>query len=146
MAETGARVDPYRNFNFLVEIDGIARASFSECSGLDCTTEVIEHREGGQNTTVYKLPGKTTYSDITLKWGLSDSRELWEWRKKVIEGALERKNGSIVVFDLDNKREVARFDFVRAWPTKWEGPSLSAKGSEVAIESLVLTHEGLSRV
>lgn len=75
MAPTGVPVDPYRNYNFLVEIDGIAQASFVECSGLDATTEIIEYREG-ENTTVRKLPGKTTYSDITLKWGLTDSKEI----------------------------------------------------------------------
>ena len=71
MAEPGKRVDPYRAFNFLIEIDGIAQASFTECTGLESTTEIIENREGGDNTTVRKLPGKTSYTDITLKWGLT---------------------------------------------------------------------------
>lgn len=146
MVATGARIDALRNFNFLVELDGIAQASFSECSGLETTTEVIEHREGGDNTTVRKLPGKTTYSDITLKAGLTDSQELWKWRKQVIDGRFTRKNGSIVVFDLANKIEVARWNFVNAWPTKWDGGPFNAKGNEVAIETLVLAHEGLARV
>src|SRR6266542_3716715 len=102
MPETGQKVDPFRNFNFLVELDGIAQASFTECSGLGATTEVIETREGGDNTTVRKLPGKTTYTDITLKWGLTDSKELWNWRRQIIEGTVQRKNGSIVVYDLAN--------------------------------------------
>jgi phage tail-like protein len=145
MAQTGARVDPYRNFNFLVELDGIAQASFTDCTGMEATTEVIETREGGDNVTVHKLPGKTTYADISLKWGLTDSDELWRWRKSVIDGTFERKNGSIVAYDLSNKREVARWNFVNAWPTKWEGPAFNAKGSEVAIETLVLAHEGIVR-
>src|SRR6476620_6964559 len=98
MAETGQRVDPYRNFNFLVELEGIAQASFIECNGLGATTEVIETREGGDNTTVRKLPGKTTYSDITLKWGMTSSAELWAWRLGIIEGTVVRKSGSIVVY------------------------------------------------
>ena len=146
MVATGARIDPFRTFNFLVELDGIAQASFSECSGLETHTEVIDHREGGDNTTVRKLPGKTTYSDITLKAGMTDSKELWTWRLQVIEGKFQRKNGSIVVFDLANKTEVARWNFVNAWPTKWDGGSFNAKGNDVAIETLVLAHEGLSRV
>jgi phage tail-like protein len=146
MAQTGQRVDPFRNFNFLVEIDGIAQASFTECSGLSTTTEVIENREGGDNVTVRKLPGKTSYSDISLKWGLTDSTELWDWRQQITDGNVVRKNGSIVVFDLANSTEVARWNFVRAWPTKWEGPSLSAKGNDIAIDTLVLAHEGLTRV
>src|SRR5215218_1932371 len=112
MAETGQRTDAFRNFNFLVEIDGIAQGAFIECSGMGATTEVIETREGGDNTTVRKLPGKTTYTDITLKWGLSASLELWKWREQIIEGVVVRKNGSIVVYDLTNRVEVARWNFV----------------------------------
>jgi phage tail-like protein len=145
MAQTGQRMDPYRNFNFLVELDGIAQASFTECSGLGSTTEVIETREGGDNTTVRKLPGKTSYSDITLKWGLTASTELWDWRQQVVEGDVVRKNGSIVVFDLDNHTEVARWNFVSAWPTRWESSAFSAKGNDVSVDTLVLAHEGLSR-
>jgi phage tail-like protein len=145
MAVTGTRVDPYRNFNFLVEIDGIAQAKFSECSGLDSTVEPIEFREGGDNTTVRKLPGRATYSDITLKWGLTDSDELWQWYKLVVRGNVQRKNGSIVVYDLANATEVARWNFVSGWPTKWEGPSFNATASEVAIETLTIAHEGIDR-
>lgn len=148
MVATGARVDPIRNINFLIELDGIAQGSFSECSGLETSTEVIDYREGGDNTTVRKLPGKTTYSDITLKAGMTASQELWKWRQEVIEGKVPfpRKNGSIVVFDLANKVEVARWNFINAWPTKWDGGSFNAKGNEVAVETLVLAHEGLTRV
>lgn len=145
MAQTGARLDPYRNFNFLIEIDGIAQGNFIECSGLEATTEVIETREGGSNTTVYKLPGKTTYSDISLKWGTTASRELWLWRQDVIEGNVTRRNGSIVLYDLGNSNEVARWNFVNAWPSKWDGPALNAKGNDIAIETLVLAHEGIVR-
>ncbi len=146
MPQTGQRVDPYRSFNFLVELDGIAQASFTECSGLGSTTEVIENREGGDNTTVRKLPGKTTFTDITLKWGATSSIELWQWRLQIVQGQVVRKNGSIVVYDLANRTEVVRWNFDRAWPTKWEGSAFNAKGSEILIETLVLAHEGLARV
>ncbi len=145
MAETGAVTDPFRSYNFLVEIDGLTQASFQECSGLDATTEPIEYREGGDNTTVRKLPGRTSYSDITLKRGMTDSRELWDWFKQIRDGNVARKNGSIVVYDLSNANEVARWNFVRAWPTKWEGPSFNAAGNEIAIETLTLAHEGVDR-
>ena len=146
MAQTGQRVDPYRSFNFLVELDGIAQASFTDCTGLGSTTETIETREGGDNTTVRKLPGKTSYTDITLKWGLTDSRELWDWRQQLVDGTVVRKNGSIVVFDLTNHNEVARWNFVNAWPSRWEGPAFNAKGTDIAIDTLVLAHEGITRV
>lgn len=148
MAQTGQRVDPYRAFNFLVELDGVAQAlaRFTECSGLGSTTEVIEFREGADNTTVRKLPGKTSYTDITLKYGVTDSTTLWEWRQQIIDGTVGLKNGTVVVFDLANRTEVARWNFVRAWPTKWEGPAFNAKGSDIAVDTLVLAHEGIVRV
>jgi phage tail-like protein len=142
---TGQRVDPWRNFNFLVEIDGITQASFTECSGLESTTEVIETRSGGDSTTVYKLPGKTSYADITLKWGITSSLELMTWRLNVINGVIQRQNGSVVLYDLTNQIEVARWDFFAAWPTKWDGPSLNAKGNDIAIDTLVLACEKIYR-
>lgn len=145
MAETGNPVDPYRNFNFLVEIDGIAQASFKECAGLDSTTEVIEHREGGDNLAVRKLPGRASFGDITLKWGTTDSVELWNWRASVVSGLFTRRNGSIVLYDLANAEEVARWNFVRGWPSKWEGPSLDAAANEVSLETLTIVHEGIER-
>ena len=72
MGGTGVRTDPYRNYNFRVELDGLIVGSFAECSGLSATTETIEYREGG-DYTVHKLPGKTTYGDITLKWGATST-------------------------------------------------------------------------
>jgi phage tail-like protein len=145
MAQTGQRVDPFRAFNFLVELDGIAQAGFTECTGLGSTTEVIENREGG-NATVMKLPGRTSFTDISLKWGLTASTELWAWRQQITEGNVVRRNGSIVVFDLANRTEVARWNFVAAWPKEWQGPAFNAKGNDVAIDSLVLAHEGVTRV
>jgi phage tail-like protein len=140
-----ARKDPYRNCNFLVEIDGITQAGFTDCSGLGSSTEPIEYREGGENTTVRKLPGTTKYTNISLKWGLSDSRELYDWYHKVVTGKTERRNGSIVVLDADGLTEVVRWNFFNGWPTKLEAPTLSAKGNEVAIETLEIAHEGLER-
>jgi phage tail-like protein len=142
---TTPRVDPFRNFNFLVEIDGIAQASFTECGGLEDTTEVIETRQGGDNTSVYKLPGKTSYGDITLKWGSTASAELAQWRQQVIDGTVSRRNGSVVLYDLDNATEVARWHFFNAWPSKWDGPALNAKGNDIAIETLVLAVERVTR-
>lgn len=144
MAQTGARFDPFGNYNFLVELDGISRASFTECSGLDSTIEKIDYREGGY-TTARKLPGKPTYSDIVLKWGITDSTELWDWHKAAREGGIERKTGSIVLYDQGNKQEVARWNFFNAWPTKWEGPAFNATANEIAIETLTLAHEGIER-
>ncbi|MEO8338184.1 MAG: phage tail protein [Nitrospirota bacterium] len=142
---TGDIPDPYNNFNFLVEIDGITRAAFHECNGFDSMIDVIEHREGGENTTLRKLPGMTKYSNIVLKRGVTDDKQLYEWHRKAVKGQLERKNGSVLLLDRAGQ-EVARWNFIRAWPSKWDGPDLSAEGNDVAIETLELAHEGVERV
>jgi phage tail-like protein len=142
MAQPGKYVDPYLNFNFLVEIDGITRAAFQEVSGFDSTIDVIEHREGGDNITPRKLPGMTKYSNIVLKWGLSDDLELYNWHRDTIQGKVQRKNGSIVLLDRAGQ-EKRRWNFLNAWPTKWDGPDFSAEGNDVAIETLELAHEGI---
>lgn len=139
---TGDRRDPFRSFNFAVEIDGIARAGFRECSGLDASQDPIEYREGTEGPTARKLPGLVKYSNITLKWGMTDDAELWDWRKRAMTGKVERKNGSIVLLD-DTGAEKMRWNFREAWPTKWTGPSFNATGNEVAIETLEIAHEGL---
>lgn len=139
------RKDPYRNFNFVVEIDGITQAGFSDCSGFGANTDPIEYREGGRNTTTLKMPGQTKYPNIVLKWGLTDSRDLYNWHRDVIKGKIRRAHGSIVVYDVDGVTEKVRWNFFNAWPTKWDGPDFSAKGNDVAIETLELAHEGIER-
>jgi len=138
------RTDPYRNFSFLVEIGGITQAGFSDCSGFGASTDPIEYREGGETKTVRKLPGLTKYTNITLKWGLTDSRELYNWYRDVVNGKIERKSGSIILLDLEGNEKV-RWNFFEAWPTKWDGPDFTAKGNDVAIETLELAHEKVER-
>jgi phage tail-like protein len=140
----GKRVDPFTNYNFLVEIDGITRAGFHEVSGFDSSVDVIEHREGGDNTSPRKLPGMTKHANIVLKWGVTDDAQLWKWHEDVVKGTIERKNGSIVIRDRAGEEKV-RWNFFDAWPAKWTGPSLTAEGNDVAIETLELAHEGLRR-
>jgi phage tail-like protein len=141
---TGQVKDPHGSFRFSVEIDGIVRAAFKECTGFESTVEVKDYREGGENATVRKLPGLTKYSNITLKWGMADDTDLYDWHRDVVSGEFERKNGSIVLFDRRGV-EVARWNFVRAWPTRWDGPDLNAETSDIAIELIELVHEGIER-
>ncbi len=137
----GQRVDPLENFRFRVEIEGIVQAGFTECSGLGSHIEVVEIREGGDATSATrKVPGRVTYPDIVLKWGVTTSRELYNWHQAVINGQLQRKNGSVVLLDSE-RQEVVRWNFSNAWPSKFDGPALNAKGNDVAIESLTITCE-----
>ena len=140
------RKDPFVNFNFLVEIDGITRAAFHEAGGLDSSVDVIEHPEGGENITMRKLPGQVKFSSISLKWGMSDDTDLYKWHRQWVDGdaAAARKNGSIVLLDRQGQ-EKARWNFFNAWPSKWTGPSFSAEANDIAIESLELAHEGVVR-
>lgn len=138
----GKRKDPYLNCNFLVEIDGIIAAGFSDVSGMDATVQVEEYREGGLNTYVHKLPKETRYSNLILKRGLTDSAELWKWHYNVVMGKIERKNGSIVLLD-GIRTEKWRINFVKAYPVKWTGPDFKSGGSALAIETLELAHNGL---
>ena len=140
MAESGDRVDPFSAFNFVVEFDGLPVAAFSECSGLTTETDVIEYRNGDEDITVRKLPGLRKYTNITLKRGFTDSKDLWEWRKKVIDGQTERQAGSIVLRN-EAREEALRWNFREGWPSKWEGPALNAKNNEVAIETLEIAVE-----
>jgi phage tail-like protein len=135
------RDDPYPAFNFLVEIEGIQVAAFSECSGLVSETDVIEYRSGGEAGSARKLPGLRKFANIVLKRGITKDRELWDWYKTVLDGNVQRKAGSIVLLD-DGGQEVLRWNFRQGWPRKYEGPALNAKTSEVAIETLEITHEG----
>jgi phage tail-like protein len=141
---TGERKDPYGQFNFVVEIDGITQAGFQEVSGLDSTQDPIEYREGNEILTARKLPGLNKYSNITLKWGITDSTELFEWRKKAEEGKVERKNGSIVLRN-DAGEEKIRWNFREGWPSKLTWPSLNATSNAMAITTLEITTEGVAR-
>jgi phage tail-like protein len=138
------RVDPYKNFRFLVEMDGIVQAGFTDCTGFGSHVEPVEYREGGDPNLVRKLPGKVTYPDITLKWGVTDSTEMYDWHLAAVNGQLQRKNGSIILQD-DTGAEKVRWNFFNAWPSKWEGSALSAKANDAAIESLTVTCERFER-
>lgn len=136
------RNDPYGRFNFRLEIDGVVKAGFSEVSGLTTETSVIEYREGNERATPRKIPGLTKYSNLVLKRGVTSDKSLWNWRKAVIDGKVQRASGSVVLLD-GSQQEVVRWNFREGWPCKWEGPALDAKSNDVAIETLEIAHEGL---
>jgi phage tail-like protein len=137
-------VDPFKNFRFLVEIDGITQAGFADCSGFGSNVEVVEYREGGDTATVRKLPAKVSYPDITLKWGITNSRELYDWHLAAVNGQIQRKNGSIILQD-DLGTEQVRWNFFSAWPSKYAAPEMNAKGNDVAIDALTVSCERLER-
>lgn len=143
MAATGSRNDPFAAFNFQIQIQEVTVAGFSECSGLTTETDPIEYRNGDEDITVRKIPGLKKFTNITLKRGFTNSKELWEWRKKVMDGKTERKSGFIVLLN-EARQPTLRWAFREGWPSKLEGPTFNAKNNETAIESLEIAHEGLS--
>jgi phage tail-like protein len=142
MPQTGSRDDPYQAFNFLVEIDGVTVAGFSEAAGLSTETDMIEYRNGDENITVRKLPGLKKFTNITLTRGMTQSRELWDWRKQVEDGRTERQSGSIVLLD-EARQEALRWNWREGWPSKLEAPSFNAKNNETALEKLEIAVEHL---
>jgi phage tail-like protein len=137
-----ARIDPYRNFRFVVDIDG-NRAGFTSVSGLAAEAEVIEYREGWDGlTSTRKLPGRVKYPNVTLRRGVTTDRFLWDWWKMILAGTVQRRNVGIILLD-DDRNEVLRWSLNEAWIARIEVSDLDAEGNEVAIESIELAHEGL---
>ena len=136
------RMDPITGYSFRVEIDGITRAGFKDCSGLEASQEANIYREGtDRGMTLRKIPGMVTYGDITLSRGVTTDSELWTWRRTIMGGVPDRRNLSIVLMN-EQGEDAIRWNVRHAWPTKWTGPSMDATSDEVAIETLELTHEG----
>jgi phage tail-like protein len=141
---TGDRKDPYRGFNFRVEIDGISVGSFSDVSGLSSDGDVVEYRNGDDIPLhVRKLPGLIKASNLTLKRGYTDNRELWNWRNNIVNGTPDRRNGAIVLMD-EERKDVLRWEFEGGWIHKIDGPTFNAKGNDVTIESLEIVIESLT--
>lgn len=141
--------DPLVSAWFGVEFQGVVKGAFRECTGLGSENEVTEYKGTGKNgqTIIQKIPGNMKWNNITLKRGITDDMDMWKWRKMVEDGdiANARKNGSVIMYN-HKSEEIARWNFVRAWPSKLTGPSANANNNEIAIEELEIVHEGYERV
>jgi phage tail-like protein len=140
--------DPLVSAWFGIEFQNQVAGAFREMSGMGSENEVVEYKASGPDGkfVIQKVPGRMKWNNITLKRGITDSVDMWKWRKMVEDGDVikARKNGSVVMFDTTGK-EVARWNFINAWPSKLTGPTANAGNNEVGIEELELTHEGYER-
>ena len=143
------REDPYGQFNFLVDLgDGTDSSApdggFGEVSGLDVSIEVVEYRAGSDPTnTPRKLNGLVKYGDVTLKRGLMGSLRLWEWIESAIRGSGDAQR-SVRITLLDAERQpVMSWRLRNARPVRHASGPLRGGSSDVAVEELVLAHEGL---
>jgi len=125
--------------------DGLEAGGFSEASGFDASIDVIEYREGDMVQTPLKLPGLKKYGNITLKQGVADSMVMYEWMIAGVEGEVERKTITITILD-EAETATASWQVINAWPAKYTAPDFNATASEVAIETLEIAHEGMTRV
>jgi phage tail-like protein len=144
-AQPGNWVDPLRSYNFKLLINNVTEGHFTEVTGLGVQVERISYREAGNNAVVRAIPGRVTYASVTLRYGLTSSHELWDWLMTAVEGRVSRRNVSVVMLDSSGTAEVLRWNLINAWPQEWYGAPLDAMSRELAIETLVLAHEGLHR-
>ena len=143
------RDDPYPGYNFEIVVTGVSddgsavRGSFSEVAGLEFEMTPIEYRNGSEPATPRKIVGIQKYTNLTFKRGITGHLDFWNWIVEGVNGRVRRTEGSVVLLD-ENRQEVLRWNFRRAWPCKYTGPGLNGANNEIAIETLELAHEGLT--
>ena len=146
----GITEELYGNYNFLLEITGIIGdtkvlvGGFKSVSGMDSETEIVEFKQGN-DMIVRKKPGRTTYANIVLERGYTATDDLWQWRRNIEDGKIDRRSGSVIILDQDGQTEVARYNFYEAWPCKWYVPEMAADQSGMAIEKMELAVEKVER-
>jgi phage tail-like protein len=141
----GARPrEPFMTFNFAVEIEGLLVGGFTEVSGLESQIEVEPYREGGVNGFVHQLPGSASCANVVLRHGLTATDALWSWYDRTVRGAIQRKNGTVMLLDR-RQIPVLWWNIRNALPVRWTGPTFTANSNEVGFESLELAHEGLTK-
>jgi phage tail-like protein len=140
--------DPQVGFRFTVEIAGIQEAVFTECSGFEVKIDVEEYKEGGQNDFVHKIPGRQSYTNVTLKRGMVNSIELWEWLQRLVAKKAkreEKKNISVVLYNGKGEEQL-RWNLTAAYPIKWTSPTMQSEQSAIMIESLELAYQEFTLV
>lgn len=136
--------DPAVAFRFKLEISGVTIAHFQEISGLTYETEVFPYREGGLNTHEHKLMGQAKFTNLVIKNGMTNSRDLWSWRMDALNNrAAARKDGSVVLVGSDGA-DIQRWSFTRGWPCKWEGPQLNSNQNAAAFEKIEIAYDRLT--
>jgi phage tail-like protein len=138
---------PYPAYNFIVSVTNVddgktVSGAFTEVSGLQVEVKAIEYRDGMDDTTVRKVRGMRTHGNLTFKRGITGHHGFWDWIKRGMDGDCDRQQGHVALLDED-RAEVMRWNFERAWPVKYTGPTLNAKTSEIALETLEIAVENL---
>jgi phage tail-like protein len=147
--------DPYDNplsnfsFNtaypdclFYVFFDDKLQGAFTEVGGLQTEIDIMEYPEGGNNSFVHHLPGRTKTGNLVLKRGMTVKNDFQKWLIDVSNGKIQRRHISVVMYNLESL-ELKRWNFINAYPVKWIGPQMRAFQGTAAVETLELAHEGM---
>jgi len=142
---TGRRPwDPYGDFNFEVEIDGIVVGAFQKCSGLSYEADVITYRDSMDPYVKYR-PGLKRFGRITLTKGYIGSTALWDWCQSVMRGRMERRHGAIHLYEDDGNTPATTYRFLDAWPVRWSGFKMDGHGTGTLVEEIELVTECVIR-
>lgn len=139
-------IDPYRSYNFKLEIQGVVEGHFTEMLNFGAKIQAIRYWEGGDNQIVHIIPGRVEYADIELRYGLTASREMFDWFMTGVRGQIQRKNISILMLDSAGAAEVLRWNLFDTWIREWRGAALDAAKGQLALESVVLVYSRFERV
>jgi len=136
----------YLGSQFGLEIDGVELARFTAVSGLGYESEVVTFQDTLADGKVItrKRPGRISFPDIVLKRGLSSDNSLVEWYQTVVDGQVERKSGSVVIYD-QTSTEIGRWNFENGWIAKWSASDLDAGSDDIMIEEVTIAHEYMER-
>ncbi|MDR0683117.1 MAG: phage tail protein [Dysgonamonadaceae bacterium] len=137
---------PLPKFYFSVKVDtDLAGATFQEVTGLEMEAQVIEYRHGNSpDFSTIKMPGIKKYGDVTLKKGVfAKDNKFFAWFNKIKLNTIQRQSVTISLLD-ESGNPTMVWTLKNAWPSKITAPDLKSDGNEVAVETLVITHEGLT--
>ena len=139
--------DPYQLYTIRVKVSGIDddQFYFTKCSPFSVTVGTNEYRNQENDPFTHNIPTQVKYDPITLSYGMTKSRALFDWLMKAAAGTVERKNVAIQIMSDDGSSTKELWELVNAWPQKWEGYEVDATSNEMAIAQLTLVYEQLNR-
>ena len=137
-------LDPILNHKFVVTVEGIGQIGVSEVTGLENENEVVEYREGQDPIAMRKITGMTSYSNVTIKRGITtNSSEFLQWRQEVIANTMASRRSVIIQISDGTGKPVRTLKLFKAWPVKMTIGDLSSSGNDVLMEDMELAYEGL---
>lgn len=136
--------DPAASFRFKIEITGVEAGRFTECGGLEFSSDPKSYEEGGRNSFVHQLPGRFKFSNVSLKKGIAtEGNTLWNWVKNTVTGQITTHDVTITLLDDKGSGTVRSWTFKSAYPIKWSATGISSGSNDIAIEELTLAHQGM---